>query len=272
MARGATPLCVHLKIRNSPNTQQHGSITIVGQTKRFHVKQNIQSEAPQSQALSTTPSRELHSHLVRWAERMTDRRHPRNPTREQLLAGKVEQEVRSSISSLRQSQRGPTPKEWGSHYAMLALNFPDTALSPEQSSLKFQIFCADLAGIPAPAIAVALKRYRTEPSPDNKQKWRPQAWQILAMCEDEKRAAANILRACDEMERVLDAPPVTAPEPVKGFDASKHLHQLANRMRVRGGFAPRPAAKDDRLAVLSTARPCTDAAELREHIARRKAL
>ena len=189
------------------------------------------------------------------------------PNRSQMLAMAPEASLRASITDLRQLQRGPSPKEWANLYATLALVFPQGATSPEQASLRFQIFCADLAGIPGPAIAAACERYRREPSPDGKQKFFPQSWQIIAMCEDAKRQAGQILRACDEMERILAEGDVSDAKSEFPNRAAQ-MRQLADRLAVK----PREAAVEavaPTIRLVAASRPNTDAAELKAALARR---
>lgn len=156
-------------------------------------------------------SKELRSNLIAMSERMADRRRHMTVTREALLRLGTEQELRAQIRALRQAQAGPTPQEWANHYAALVLTLPAQGMDAVQASHRFRIFCEDLQGIPGPAIAAALRRYRTEPSLEPK--FRPQSCQIAAMCKEELAASKRILAACDEMERVLDEPEeVVAPD------------------------------------------------------------
>lgn len=82
-----------------------------------------------------------------------------------------------------------------------------------QAKAKFQTFCADLANIPGTCVARACERYRLQPSPDGKQKFFPQTWQIMAMCDEDMKESKAILRALDELDGVLRVPALTSQEP-----------------------------------------------------------
>lgn len=191
--------------------------------------------------------------LMKWIEPMTRSRHPMKVTKAQILATCSQEQAKASIAAMRAVQRPPSPQEWAAMYGTLLLHFPVQNLTERQEKLKFQTFMEDLAGIPAPCIAAALQRYRREPSPDGKQKFFPQAWQILAMCEEERAEAKRILAACEEMDRVLEGP----DEPVEQVAFVPDP--------VDFGARPRPAAR----VIKAFSRRSTDPEELKAAIERR---
>lgn len=190
---------------------------------------------------STPNSPELRRDLLRWVDRITDRRYPRTPTKHGILGGHSEEAVRAQMLVLREEQAPPSQQEWASHYAMLVLNFPQQAMTEMQAKLKFQTFCSDLAGIPAACVARACERYRLEPSKDGKPKFFPQNWQIMAMCEEYLKEAKSILRALDEMENVLRVPALTQQEPEYiSADRAREIRERLERMAAekRGVHLP----------------------------------
>jgi hypothetical protein len=161
--------------------------------------------------LSTTS---LEASLMRLAEAAMAPRHPTKLTRKIILALGPEPQLRNSLTRISSRLRPVTEAQIAAEYAALAALFPTSpALSRDQATAKFRIFCADLGHLTPQALAQACKRYRTEPSPDGRQKFFPQPWQLLELARAEMGDVQVVRAGLQRIAATLDAPDMITAEP-----------------------------------------------------------
>jgi hypothetical protein len=179
---------------------------------------------------SIAPSPACAAQLRQWAMDATDDRYPKLPTRAAILALANESQTRAMLNAARLQTAPATPAEISRHFLALAVVYPSQALSEEQMTLKFRIFCEDLSGIPERVLAKACANYRRAINPPNT--FFPSPGQLLAHCETDMREMRKLRRGFDMIERALDAAPAIAEASPTFIDAG--------RMReIRAGSRPK---------------------------------
>jgi hypothetical protein len=128
-------------------------------------------------------------------------------SRELVLGDRTEAEVRAALHALRVEAAPATKKEIARHCTALALTFSRQTVTEDQACVRFEIFCGDLGDITEHALACACAAYRTKPSKDGRQKFFPQAWELLDLAKDTMRDVRRRRRGLAKLEQAISTPP-----------------------------------------------------------------
>lgn len=150
-------------------------------------------------------------------------------TRARILEIGPESEIRESLLSIRQGEPPCTPERLIAYLRALAVTHPMQELSEAEASLKFRIFCEDLAQVPEQIIMAACRSYRRDP----KNRFFPTPGQMIALCEPDMRVRdlrrSGAERLLDTLDRPAGSVCEEAPRRFAKLDVSllyRHLRSV----------------------------------------------
>jgi hypothetical protein len=153
----------------------------------------------------------------------------------------------------------------------LALVLPAAAKTPDEVDRMLDLYFGLLreAGITRAMLSGAAKAFVMAPR-KGKPRFFPDPGELAEMCAEESR---HRRRALDQLRKGMEILSGGAenPAPVEpSFDAAARLRDLSEKMRADSASMSNIAgAKEEDRRIPSTARPATDAAELKDHINRK---
>lgn len=179
-----------------------------------------------------------------------------------LPVSQIRQQIATKTKSLGELLTRP---ECDKCLRLLALALPRAGLSPDDAHDMLDLYFGLLhkACLTGAMLRSAAEQYVMRPSA-GKPKFFPDPGQLAELCADDIRTRN---RALDALKKGLDSLGTTPEAEENSFDAADRLRKLGDEMRASTARAPSDSADNVyQPPPLNTARPNTDAAELRDHI------
>lgn len=224
--------------------------------------QEIQNRQEMGLAMSATALDGLKSLTMKAAET----KYPRDPRNlRSLLAGAGESStVRAALCKIIDGPAPASTMDFADQLSRLALHYWRPDFKPTEAAMLNADYLEDLRGITLDELKTACATWRR----NGENRFYPTSGQMLGLVKDAMAERARQRRGAEYLLELLvdDAP----ADDGKAFDPAAALRKLAEGLRAKGA-APLAATEIHRPApsTPSTARSSTDAAELREHLAKK---